>query len=81
MERWIEWANIFFTLEIQFVWCFIDFFGSKSVTITKEISDKSGRILVLKTKIDDGIYLLVNLYNSNTEPEQLETLYELETIL
>ena len=60
---------------------FIAFFGSKSATITKEISDNSGRTLVLQVKIDDEIYLLVNLYNSNTEPEQLETLHELETIL
>ena len=60
---------------------FIAFFGSKSVTISKEISDNSGRILVLQVKIDDEIYLLVNLCNSNTEREQLETLNELETIL
>ena len=33
------------------------------------------------SKTDDEIYLLVNLHSSNTEPEQLETLHELETIL
>ena len=60
---------------------FIAFFGSESVTITKEFSENSGRILVLQVKINDEIYLLVNLYNSNTESEQLETLHELETIL
>ena len=38
-------------------------------------------LLVLQVKIDDEIYLLVNLYNSNTELEQFETLHELETIL
>ena len=81
MERWIEWANIFFACEIQFVWCFYNFFSHKSVTITKEISDNSGRILVLQVKADDEIYLLANLYNSDTEPEQLKTLHELETIL
>ena len=36
---------------------------------------------MLQVKIDDEVYLLVNLYNSNTEPEQLKTLLELETIL
>ena len=60
---------------------FVAFVGSKSVTFTKEISDNSGRILALRVKIDDKIYLLVNLYNSNAEREQLETLNELETIL
>ena len=60
---------------------FTAFFRSKSVTITKEISDNSGFILVLQVQIDDEIYLLVNLYNPNTEPEQLQSLHELETIL
>ena len=55
---------------------FIAFFGSKSVTITKEISDNSGRILILQVKL-----MTITLYNSNTEPEQLESLHELETIL
>ena len=45
---------------------FIAFFGSKSVTITKEISDNNGRILLLQVKIEDEIYLLVNLCNCNT---------------
>ena len=39
------------------------FFGSKSATITKEISDNNGCILVLQVKIDNEIYLWVNLYN------------------
>ena len=60
---------------------FIAFFGSKSAIITKKISDNSGRTLVLQVKIDNEIYLLVNLYNSNTEPDQLETLHELKTTL
>ena len=60
---------------------FIAFFGSKSVAITKKFSDNSGHILVLQVKIDGKIYLLVNLYNSNTEQEQLKTLNKLDTIL
>ena len=63
------------------MWCFYSYFGSKSVTVTKEISDNSGRILVLQVNINDEIYLLVNLYNSKTKPELLETLHKLETIL
>ena len=64
-------SKYFFAWETQFMWRFYSFFFcSKSVTIRKEISDSNGRILVLKVKIDDEIYLLVNLYNnSNTEPE------------
>ena len=81
MEGWIERANIFFAWEIQFVWCFYSFFWHKSVIFTKEISDNNCRTLVLQVKTDDEIYLLVNLYTSNTEQEQLETLHELETFL
>ena len=71
MERWIEWANIFFACEIQFVWCFYSFFGTKSVTITNKILIKMVAYQYCKLKL--MIYLLVNLYNSNTELEQLET--------
>ena len=63
------------------MWCFYVFFGSKSVIHTKEISDKNGHVLLLHVKINIGTYLLVNLYNSNTESEQLEALHELETVL
>ena len=42
---------------------FIGFFGSKSVTITKEISDNNDCILVLQVEIDNEIDLWVNLYN------------------
>ena len=59
---------------------FYSFFGSK-LTIAKKISNNNGRILVWLVKIDDEIYFLVSLYSCHTEPEQLETLHELETIL
>lgn len=78
----MNWMNKYFwKWEIQFVWCFYSFSGSKSVIITKEISDKNGRKLLLQVKVDDEIYLLINLYSSNTESEQLYTLHELEAIL
>ena len=60
---------------------FIAFFSSKSVTITKKIPDNNSRILVFQVKNDEEIYLLVNLYNSDTELKKLKTLHELETIL
>ena len=76
-------GNFFFFSHGKFNSCgvLIALFSSKSVIITKEISDSSGPILVLKVKIDNEIYLLVNLYNPNTKPEQLEKLNEPETIL
>ena len=56
---------------------FYSFFGTKSATITKEISNNNGHILVFQANIDDEIYLLVNFYNSNIESQQFETLHEL----
>ena len=40
-------------------------------SVKKKLSDNSGRILVLDVTINGTEYLLINLYNGNTEPEQL----------
>ena len=47
----------------------------------KKLSDNSGRILVLDITIDGMEYLLINLYNGNTEPEQLKILENLSKVL
>ena len=46
-----------------------------------KISDKSGRILLAEATIDDTVFLLINIYNTNTESEQLETLSDLVSII
>ena len=45
------------------------------------MSDKKGRLLVLGTRIDGSDFLLINIYNANTEKEQVSVLNELTTIL
>ena len=45
------------------------------------MSDKKGRVLVLDVQIDDSDFLLMNIYNANTEKEQVSVLNELSTIL
>ena len=57
------------------------FYGNKTFKLVKEMSDKNGRILILDVIIDDSEFLLINLYNANTELEQLKTLAELERLL
>ena len=37
--------------------------------------------MVIKVKIDDSEFVLVNIYNANTKPEQLHTLNDLINIL
>ena len=43
--------------------------------------DNIGRILVIEVKPDDSVFVLINIYNANTEPEQLHTLNDLINIL
>ena len=59
----------------------IDFYGSERIKQTNKKSDKSGRILLVEATIDDTVFVLINIYNTNTESEQLETLSDLVSIL
>ena len=49
--------------------------------MNQKLSDKKGRVLVLDARIDDFDFLLINIYNANTEKEQVSVLNELTTIL
>ena len=59
----------------------IVFLGNKKINYSKTGTDNNGRIIVLEAEIDDEIFLLINLYNPNTETEQVKTLCELEWML
>ena len=43
--------------------------------------DNLGSILVTEVKIDDSVFVLINIYNANTESKQLHTLNDLINIL
>ena len=47
----------------------VSFYGSINYSVKKELSDNSGRILVLDVAIDGVKNLLIILYNGNTERE------------
>ena len=51
----------------------ITFYGNMNVVVKNQFSDDNRSILILEVTIDDTEYLLVNLYNANTEQEQLKT--------
>ena len=51
--------------------------GTKPLKVLNIKPDNLGRILV----IDDSVFMLINIYNSNTESEQLHTLNDLINIL
>ena len=59
----------------------IDFYGSKTIEKINKISDKSGRILLVEATVDDTVFVLINIYNANTESEQIETLSDLVSII
>ena len=59
----------------------ICFIGSKRLFIRNKLSDNDGRILILDVDIDDENFILINLYNPNTEAEQLKTLSKLTEML
>ena len=55
--------------------------SAKALNILNIKRDNLGRILVIDAKVDDSVFLLINIYNANTEPEQVNTLHDLITIL
>ena len=59
----------------------IGFYGSKTIEQINKISDKSGRVLLVEATVDDTVFVLINIYNTNTESEQLETLLDLVSII
>ena len=59
----------------------IGFVGTKALNILNIRRDNLRRILVIEVKIDDSVFVLINIYNANTESEQLHTLNDLINIL
>ena len=74
-------VTYFFTWENKFLRCLVGFYGNINYSVKKKLSDNSGRILVLDLAINGTEYLLINLYNGNTEPEQLNILESVSKIL
>ena len=59
----------------------IAYIGTEKFTVKKQQTDHSGRILILDVSINDSEYILINLYNANTEKEQIEVLSNLFALL
>ena len=55
--------------------------GTKALNILNIKRDNLARILVIEVKIDDSVFVLINIYNAYTESEQLHTLNNLLIIL
>ena len=59
----------------------ISFIGTQKFILNQQKNDSNGRILILDVTINDLNYILINLYNSNTEKEQIALLKELLDLL
>ena len=57
------------------------FFGNLNFSVYKQVGVKNGRILILEVNIDEIRYVLVNIYNANTEVEQVQVLRELSKLM
>ena len=54
--------------------CAIAFSKNFPVKIINQFKDDSGRILILEVRINDESFLLINLYNANSELDQITVL-------
>ena len=59
----------------------IGFLGQFDVNVLNQMCDSKGRILVLNVTIDVKNFVLINLYDPNTENEQVEVLNTLLTMM
>ena len=57
------------------------YFGTKKFSVKKQQTDQEDRILILGFSINYSIYILINLYNVNTEKEHIEVLSDLSALL
>ena len=55
--------------------------GSNIVDVLVKKIDKNGCILILDVKVDESKFVLDNIYNPNTEREQVATLHVLDKML
>ena len=51
----------------------IGYTRKRSFKLSKKKIDENGRFLILEAMIDDCVVILINLYNPNTEKEQVST--------
>ena len=59
----------------------ISIYGNLNICIKNKVNSNDGRVLILEATIDRSDYLLISLYNVNTEREQLKTIKNLNNLL
>ena len=59
----------------------ICYLGNKKFSVNKICKDNIGRVLIIEAEIETGTFILLNLYNPNSETEQLQTLSNVDLLL
>ena len=72
-------VQFFFSRKVKFLWRLNCLFWNRNVK--KQQTDKEGRILILDVPINDSEYILINLYNANTENEQIDVLSSWKSLI
>ena len=57
----------------------IAYLGKTTFVLNKQKTDKAGRMFILDVMLDGDHYILINLYNANTETEQCKIFNELQS--
>ena len=58
----------------------VGYVGSKSFVLANQSPDKNGHLLLIEAIIDDVKLISINVYNCNTESQQLPKLIELHKV-
>ena len=56
----------------------IDYLGNKKFSVNKICKDNNEKVLIIEAKIETGTFILLNLYNSNSETEQLQAISDVD---
>ena len=59
----------------------IFYIGTYNFVVSNQKTDNNGQILILDVTINDVNFVLINLYNANTETEQVSVLNNLSSLL
>ena len=71
-------VRYFFSHDLSHSWAvLIGYLGKKSFVLNKQKTDKAGKVLILYITIDAKQYLIINMYNANTETDQVKILEDL----
>ena len=70
----------FFMVFLTYAVLYLLILVKKSFVIDSKKTDMSARILILDVTLDEDQYILINLYNTNTETEIIKVLEEFHNL-